>query len=251
MSLTPPVHIAFESMLMDGLRRSKIFKTHREAFHDDTGLSLELITADPTAWTGCRFPPHPIPPDHCPFYEELRFSRASVRLGSTPIACITPTRESSSPTTTRITKSELTGFKRRLDHFAHELGRHAHSLQPPRDIREPRAVTKARKFIHTHLNTPLSLGQLARIANLSESHFCRIFREALGMTLTNYVNCCRIEWAKRELLKPGSRVAEISFLVGYQSISQFNRNFQKLTGTGPSRYRKRIMEKLPVDSFFS
>lgn len=252
MSSHTPAHMVFENMLMDGLRRSKIFKIQRETFHDDTGLSLDLTPADPTVWSHHHLRTRSTHADHCPYYEELRASHAPVRLGATPIANIIPVREETEPSSTpRISAGELIVFKRKLRHFAEELGRRAGSLPSPRHSQEPRSITKVRKYIHAHLDEQLSLGQLAEIARLSESHFCRQFRETVGMTLTNYVNCCRIEWARRELLRPQARVAEVSFLVGYKSISQFNRNFQKLLGRTPSRYRKEQARQLPIDSLFS
>ena len=61
---------------------------------------------------------------------------------------------------------------------------------------------------------------------------------ATGMTLTEYVNRRRIEWAKRKLLNPQARVTEVAYDVGYQSLSQFNRSFLKYVGESPSRFRE-------------
>ena len=75
---------------------------------------------------------------------------------------------------------------------------------------------------------------------MSESHFCRQFKIATGMTLTEYVNYARILWAKKELLKPSSRISEVAFMVGFQSLSQFNRCFAKFHGSSPTRYRSEV-----------
>jgi len=125
-----------------------------------------------------------------------------------------------------------------LASFAEQLGVHAESLAIIEEGSEPAAIAKARKFIHAHLDQPLPLGQVARQAGLSESHFCRLFKDTTGLTLTDYVNRCRIEWAKRELLKPEARISEIAFLVGYQSLSQFNRSFSRIVGQSPTHYRR-------------
>jgi AraC-like DNA-binding protein/ligand-binding sensor protein len=125
-----------------------------------------------------------------------------------------------------------------LENFAEQLSEQATSLAIADEGCEPAAIAKARKFIHEHLDQPLSLGQVARHAGLSESHFCRLFKDAAGVTLTDYVNRCRIGWAKRELLRPDARISEIAFLVGYQSLSQFNRSFVRIVGSSPSSYRR-------------
>jgi len=130
-----------------------------------------------------------------------------------------------------------------LQSFAAQLSDHADALAIIEEGSEPDAIAKARKFIHAHLDQPLPLGVVARHAGLSESHFCRLFKEFSGITLTDYVNRCRIDWAKRELLKPGERVSEIAFLVGYQSLSQFNRSFARITGTSPTLWRREQFQK--------
>jgi AraC-like DNA-binding protein len=130
-----------------------------------------------------------------------------------------------------------------LQSFAEQLSQHAESLAIIEEGSQPVAIAKARKYIHANLDQPLPLGAVARQAGLSESHFCRLFKEATGLTLTDYVNRCRIEWAKRELLRPEARVSEIAFLVGYQSLSQFNRSFARIVGQAPTVYRRRKFER--------
>jgi len=130
-----------------------------------------------------------------------------------------------------------------LNSFGQQLSRHAESLALIEEGSEPAAIVKARNYIHSHLDESLPLGAVAREAGLSESHFCRIFKETTGLTLTDYVNRSRIEWAKRELLKPERRVSEIAFEVGYQSLSQFNRSFARITGQSPTQWRKEAIEE--------
>jgi AraC-like DNA-binding protein len=125
-----------------------------------------------------------------------------------------------------------------LQSFAEQLGRHAESLAIIEEGSEPMAIAKARKYIHARLDEPLPLGAVAREVGLSESHFCRLFKEATGLTLTDYVNRSRVEWAKKELLKPEMRISEIAFKIGYQSLSQFNRSFARITGKAPTQWRK-------------
>ncbi|MGL4400485.1 MAG: helix-turn-helix domain-containing protein [Luteolibacter sp.] len=130
-----------------------------------------------------------------------------------------------------------------LESFAEQLNGHAESLAIIEDGSEPTAITKARRHIHENLDQPLPLGQVARHAGLSESHFCRLFKDSAGLTFTDYINRCRIDWAKRELLKPKARISEIAFLVGYQSLSQFNRSFSRIVGSSPTLYRRERIER--------
>lgn len=124
-----------------------------------------------------------------------------------------------------------------LEHFARELSAQSEKLAIAANEQEPAPISRARKHIHSQLDEAISLPQVARIAGMSESHFCRQFKLATGMTLTEYVNYTRILWAKNELLKPSARISEIAFQVGFQSLSQFNRCFAKFHGGSPSQYR--------------
>ena len=131
-----------------------------------------------------------------------------------------------------------------LQSFAEQLSEHAESLAIIDEGSEPAAIAKARKYIHANLDQPLPLGLVARQAGLSESHFCRLFKDSAGLTLTDYVNRCRIDWAKRELLKPEARISEIAFMIGYQSLSQFNRSFARIVGVSPTLYRRERLERV-------
>lgn len=130
-----------------------------------------------------------------------------------------------------------------LESFASQLSAHTEDLAIVIDGREPEAISRARAFIHAHLDEPLPLGEVARQAGLSESHFCRVFKEIIGMTLTDYVSRSRISWARKELLRPSARISEIAFQVGFQSLSQFNRAFAKIVGCSPSKYREAELAK--------
>ena len=102
---------------------------------------------------------------------------------------------------------------------------------------EPQIVVKAKRFVNAHLEEKLSLDTVANHVGVSPFNFCKLFKQATDMTLTEYVNRRRVEWAKRKLINPHSRVTEVAFDVGFQSVSQFNRSFLKYVGVSPTRFR--------------
>jgi AraC-like DNA-binding protein len=130
-----------------------------------------------------------------------------------------------------------------LQTFADQLGQYVESLAIIEEGDEPSAIARARRFIHSNVDQALPLGDVAREAGLSESHFCRLFKDATGLTLTDYINRCRIDWAKRELLRPEIRISEVAFNVGYQSLSQFNRSFVRIAGVTPTKYRRQRVKR--------
>ncbi len=103
---------------------------------------------------------------------------------------------------------------------------------------EPVVVTEAKRYIEEHLDEKLTLEELSNAVNVSPFYFCKIFKQATGMTFTEYVNRLRVDWAKRELRKPHVTVTEVAFEVGYQSLSQFNRSFLRYAGESPTQFRK-------------
>lgn len=103
---------------------------------------------------------------------------------------------------------------------------------------EPVVVTNAKRYIEEHLDEKLSLEEVAGAVGVSSFYFCKVFKQTLDMTFTEYVNRCRVEWAKEALRDPRRSVTEIAFEVGYQSLSQFNRCFLRYAGESPTKFRK-------------
>ena len=105
---------------------------------------------------------------------------------------------------------------------------------------EPESVKRARLFITGHLTEPMALEEVSRHAGVSPFHFCKVFKRATGMTFTEFVNRARVEQAKRLLLKPQARITEVAYDVGFQSLSQFNRSFRRVTASSPTEYRAHV-----------
>ena len=98
-------------------------------------------------------------------------------------------------------------------------------------------IWKARKFIHEHSDEELSLTKVAKFVNISANHFSEKFKEVTGVNFVDYIARTRTEKACEFLQNSNLRISEIAFAVGFQSLSQFNRVFKKLTGKSPSAYR--------------
>ena len=121
--------------------------------------------------------------------------------------------------------------------FALQLGEFADRAFLESMDSEPAAVAKARNFIMEHLVEPITLEQVASNVGVSSFHFCKIFKKATGFTFTEFVTLARVAEAKRMLLSPQNRVTEVAYEVGFQSLSQFNRCFKKVTNQSPSEFR--------------
>lgn len=102
----------------------------------------------------------------------------------------------------------------------------------------PEPVQKVCQHLRARYDHKLSLEELASIAHLSPHHLCTVFKSATGMTLTEFQNRQRILQAKKKLASRYARVNEVALEVGFGSLSQFNRCFQKYAGQSPSEFRQ-------------
>jgi AraC-like DNA-binding protein len=104
-----------------------------------------------------------------------------------------------------------------------------------------RRVDAAAEYIHKHYTQPLRLGELARRMHVSEPTLCRLFRNAFSMTMVEYVNELRVGLACELLRTTDQPITAIALRVGYNSLSNFNRTFQRLKNATPREYRKAPM----------
>ncbi len=102
---------------------------------------------------------------------------------------------------------------------------------------EPEAVASAKLYIQTHAEEPIKLEQVVQHVNVSRFYFCKLFKKATGMTLTEYVARVRVEKAKTLLVDPSLRISEIVYAAGFGSIPQFNSVFKHYVGMPPTEYR--------------
>ena len=98
-------------------------------------------------------------------------------------------------------------------------------------------VWKARNFVDEHSGEELSLTKVAKAASTSAHYLSEKFKEATGINFVRYVARARYEKAAALLRDADLRVSEVAFASGFQSLSQFNRVFKKLSGKSPTEYR--------------
>jgi AraC-like DNA-binding protein len=124
--------------------------------------------------------------------------------------------------------------------FAQHLSIVSNQILVQQEHAEPLTVVRAKKYIHEHQTSELSLGEVARAVNTSTFYFCKMFKRATGLNFTDYLSRVRIEKAKNLLINPNLRVSEIAYEVGFQSLTHFNRVFRKLVGESPTDFRRHL-----------
>lgn len=89
--------------------------------------------------------------------------------------------------------------------------------------------------IHRDYALPMQIESLSRKAGMSPSSLHRHFKTATGMSPLQYQKRLRLQEARRRLVAQQDSIATIAFAVGYESPSQFCREYKRLFGVSPSR----------------
>lgn len=103
-------------------------------------------------------------------------------------------------------------------------------------------ITKAKRFIETNFNRPLSLNDISHAVNLSPIYFHNIFTAATNISPHDYLINYRIQEAKKQLWDTDVSVETIAESCGFSSQQYFNKVFKNKTGTTPGKYRKTFQQ---------
>jgi len=93
-------------------------------------------------------------------------------------------------------------------------------------------------YIHKNYYKDITIEALAMKAFLSQSHFCRLFKEYAGITVKEFTQRTRINEVCRLLGDTDKKIADIAFEVGYSDLKHFHTIFKKFMGVTPNTYRK-------------
>jgi AraC family transcriptional regulator len=95
-------------------------------------------------------------------------------------------------------------------------------------------------YIEEHLGEQVCLLKLAELARLSVHHFCRAFKQSVGVPAHQYQVHRRMEVAKLLLAERTMSVTDIALTLGYAQTSSFSNAFRKTTGWTPTLYRRAL-----------
>lgn len=139
-------------------------------------------------------------------------------------------------------KKQYEAVLRLLTIFAQHLSSLSNQLMLSAKQSESPMITRAKAFISEHQHEEISLRQVAASVNTSAFYFCKMFKQATGLTFTDYLARVRIEKVKNLLLNPHKRISEAAYETGFQSLSQFNRVFRKIVGESPTTWRAKLKQ---------
>ncbi len=101
--------------------------------------------------------------------------------------------------------------------------------------RARRELSRARDYLHAHLEIRITLEELAQVAGLSPYHLTRLFTAAFGLPPHKYLEGLRVRRAQ-QLLASGLPIADVALAGGFSSQSHLNRSFKRILGVTPSAF---------------
>lgn len=104
---------------------------------------------------------------------------------------------------------------------------------------ESRRVLKVKDYIDTHYKDEIRLEQLADLIGMTPTAFSRYFKHRTGKNLSDYIVDIRLGYAARRLVDTSDTVAEVCYRCGFNTLSNFNRQFRKHKGCSPTEFREK------------
>jgi AraC-like DNA-binding protein len=101
-------------------------------------------------------------------------------------------------------------------------------------------ISRVISYVRERYREPLRIADLARAGHMSESSLHQRFKAVTALTPLQYQKQLRLQEARRLLMGEGVDAASAAFGVGYQSASQFSREYARLFGEPPQRDRARL-----------
>lgn len=100
-------------------------------------------------------------------------------------------------------------------------------------------IAAAVHFIQNNLNKSITVQEISEVACMSKASFYRYFKNEFGMSPVEYINKERVKKAAKLLCKPGNNVTDVSYELGFSSLSHFIKLFKDHTGITPKQYQLR------------
>jgi AraC-like DNA-binding protein len=93
------------------------------------------------------------------------------------------------------------------------------------------------RYVYEHFSEKISIRDIAMIANMTESSFCRYFKSRTLKSFTKFLNEVRISYACKLLNNDSYSVTDACFESGFTNLSYFNRQFKSVMKMAPKSYR--------------
>ncbi|MCP1383538.1 AraC family transcriptional regulator [Runella salmonicolor] len=108
-------------------------------------------------------------------------------------------------------------------------------------VSETERMQRVYEYVMKHFKEEIRLNEVAALANMTEAAFCRYFKSRTNKTFSDFVSEIRIGHACKLLVQEKYSVTQICYESGFNTVSNFNRQFKNQTGKSPLQYQKVYM----------
>ncbi len=95
------------------------------------------------------------------------------------------------------------------------------------------------RYIIQNFPNKIHLEEIASLVNLTPQSFCRFFKSRTSKVFSSFVNEVRIGNSCKMLIENKQNISQVSYLSGFNYLSNFNRQFRKIKGMTPSEFQKK------------
>jgi AraC-like DNA-binding protein len=99
------------------------------------------------------------------------------------------------------------------------------------------------QYVIQRYSDKISLEEIASLVNLTPHSFCRYFKSRTSKVFSSFVNEVRIGNSCKMLIENKFTISQVSFLSGFNYLSNFNRQFKKIKGMTPSEFQQRYKNR--------
>lgn len=148
-----------------------------------------------------------------------------------------------------VQKAELCKTGRSLNNVRYEMlldfTERVEALQLVRA--QSRVIRDSATYIMDHLEEKIALADLAQRFSVNKNYLCRLFRQEMGMSITEFTHSHKVNLAKQLLRFTDKPLIEIASYLNFCSQSYFQKVFKELEGCTPSEYRDGKSLEQPED----
>lgn len=93
------------------------------------------------------------------------------------------------------------------------------------------------EYFMKHFRDEIDLAQVASLVHMAEGSLCRFFKIQVGLTIFEYLNKIKVDFACKLLMNKEISITEVAYDSGFNNLSHFNKQFKHITGVTPKAYR--------------
>lgn len=136
-------------------------------------------------------------------------------------------------------------LKAKLNEFMYHLYFNRYVLRKNTDdmYRKNEKIRELIDFINANYHEDLSIDYLSQFMGYSKTHFMSVFKQQTGSSCTDYIIQVRLNRACDLLINTTNPILEISTGVGFNNLSNFNRQFKRYNDMTPRQYRKKFSNR--------